>query len=179
MKLEQRERRCSNYVWVINNFIANSGASCIRGLTVDWFIKDTLSLKTIWMITNLCDSLAQLLEFQSAMRRNSHYLPCIRNILHYDTQNCSHRRPFQMPEGHTPWLNAYQSYQQSLYNSPSHLCNLVWIFRQPRHRMIQPSWKGWRSLSSTLYIWKSRSNGTSQISESYHKKNTCTQLQRK
>ena len=27
-------RRCSNYIWVINNFIANSGAPYIRGLTV-------------------------------------------------------------------------------------------------------------------------------------------------
>ena len=27
-------RRCSNYIWMINNFIANSGAPYIRGLTV-------------------------------------------------------------------------------------------------------------------------------------------------
>ena len=29
------DRRCSNYIWVINNFIANLGASYIRGLTVN------------------------------------------------------------------------------------------------------------------------------------------------
>ena len=28
------DRRCSNYIWVINNFIAYSGASYIRGFTV-------------------------------------------------------------------------------------------------------------------------------------------------
>ena len=28
------DRRCSNYIWLINNFIANSGVSYIRGLTV-------------------------------------------------------------------------------------------------------------------------------------------------
>ena len=28
------DRRCSNYIWVINNFIANSGESYIRSLTV-------------------------------------------------------------------------------------------------------------------------------------------------
>ena len=28
------DRRCSNYIWVINNFIAFSGATYIRGLTV-------------------------------------------------------------------------------------------------------------------------------------------------
>ena len=28
------DRRCSNYIWVINNFIANSDATYIRGLTV-------------------------------------------------------------------------------------------------------------------------------------------------
>ena len=28
------DRRCSNYIWVINNFIALSGAPYIRGLTV-------------------------------------------------------------------------------------------------------------------------------------------------
>ena len=31
------DRRCSNYIWVINNFIANSGATYIRGLTVTKF----------------------------------------------------------------------------------------------------------------------------------------------
>ena len=29
------DRRCSNYIWVINNFIANSGVTYIRRLTVD------------------------------------------------------------------------------------------------------------------------------------------------
>ena len=28
------DRRCSNYIWVINNSIANSGASYMRGLTL-------------------------------------------------------------------------------------------------------------------------------------------------
>ena len=28
------DRRCSNYIWLINNSIANSGASYIRGLTL-------------------------------------------------------------------------------------------------------------------------------------------------
>ena len=28
------DRRCSNYIWVINNFIAHKGASYIRGLMV-------------------------------------------------------------------------------------------------------------------------------------------------
>ena len=28
------DRRCSNYIWVINNFIAHLGANCIRGFTV-------------------------------------------------------------------------------------------------------------------------------------------------
>ena len=28
------DRRCCNYIWVINNFIANQGATYIRGLTV-------------------------------------------------------------------------------------------------------------------------------------------------
>ena len=30
------DRRCSNYIWVINNSIANIGAAYIRGLTVKW-----------------------------------------------------------------------------------------------------------------------------------------------
>ena len=30
------DRRCSNYIWVINNFIAYSGTSYIRDLTVGW-----------------------------------------------------------------------------------------------------------------------------------------------
>ena len=38
------DRRCSNYIWVINNFIANSGASHIRGLTVCIF---SISFKRI------------------------------------------------------------------------------------------------------------------------------------
>ena len=28
------DRRCSNYIWVINNFTANSGVTYIRGVTV-------------------------------------------------------------------------------------------------------------------------------------------------
>ena len=36
-------RRCSNYIWVNNNFIANSGATYIRGLTVILYIKLTRS----------------------------------------------------------------------------------------------------------------------------------------
>ena len=35
MKLGQRPRRCSNFIWVINNFIAYLGASYIRDFTVD------------------------------------------------------------------------------------------------------------------------------------------------
>ena len=31
------DRRCSNYIWVINNFIAYKGASYIRGITVHWY----------------------------------------------------------------------------------------------------------------------------------------------
>ena len=30
------DRRCSNYIWVINNFIAHQGVSYNRCLTVDW-----------------------------------------------------------------------------------------------------------------------------------------------
>ena len=30
------DRRCSNYIWVISNFIAYTGASYIRGLTVNY-----------------------------------------------------------------------------------------------------------------------------------------------
>ena len=36
-------RRCSNYVWVIDNFIALSDASYIRGLTVTWNVSE-------WMV---------------------------------------------------------------------------------------------------------------------------------
>ena len=32
------DRRCSNYIWVINNFIAYKGATYIRGFTVGWFV---------------------------------------------------------------------------------------------------------------------------------------------
>ena len=32
------DRRCSNYIWVIDNFIAHWGASYIRDLTVHWKI---------------------------------------------------------------------------------------------------------------------------------------------
>ena len=39
------DRRCSNYIWVINNFIAYLGATYIRGFTV--VIKD-YSSKTHW-----------------------------------------------------------------------------------------------------------------------------------
>ena len=38
------DRRCSNYIWVINNFIAYQGATYIRDLTVqwDWFSSNPL-----------------------------------------------------------------------------------------------------------------------------------------
>ena len=38
------DRRCSNYIWVINNFIACQGATCITGLTV---VKTTSSVHII------------------------------------------------------------------------------------------------------------------------------------
>ena len=40
------DRRCTNYIWVINNFIANQGASCIRGLRV-------LSLVCSWIPSSI------------------------------------------------------------------------------------------------------------------------------
>ena len=40
------DRRCSNYIWVIDNFIAYQGASYIRDLTV---VANVMSLK--WMYT--------------------------------------------------------------------------------------------------------------------------------
>ena len=40
------DRRCSNYIWVINNLMAHKDASCIRDLTVDqiWLHTDTIVL---------------------------------------------------------------------------------------------------------------------------------------
>ena len=32
------DRGCSNYIWVMDNFIAYQGATYIRGFTVDWFV---------------------------------------------------------------------------------------------------------------------------------------------
>ena len=40
------DRRCSNYIWVINNFITYWGVSYIRGFTVDW---DCLSCNGLWV----------------------------------------------------------------------------------------------------------------------------------
>ena len=56
-QLEQR-RRCSSYIWVINNFITYWGAACIRGPTVlqGYFtnvgidIRMSFSLKQPWFI---------------------------------------------------------------------------------------------------------------------------------
>ena len=42
------DRRCCNYIWVINNFIANEGATYIRGLTVN-----TISLPNYINIASL------------------------------------------------------------------------------------------------------------------------------
>ena len=45
------DRRCSNYIWVINNFIAYQGASYIRGFTVSTILKRPL-VASIFAKTN-------------------------------------------------------------------------------------------------------------------------------
>ena len=46
-ELEQAKRRCSNYMWMINNFIAYYGAAYIWGLPVS--VKGTYAyIKTRW-----------------------------------------------------------------------------------------------------------------------------------
>ena len=40
------ERRCSNYIWMINNFIASQGVTYIRGLTIGTIV--------ILLLCNLC-----------------------------------------------------------------------------------------------------------------------------
>ena len=42
------DRRCSNYIWVINNFIAYKGAIYIRGFTVTW-------IYPLWIGINIRD----------------------------------------------------------------------------------------------------------------------------
>ena len=45
------DRRCSNYIWVVNNFIAYYGVSYIRGLTVNcWWCPVSISMLTMWDI---------------------------------------------------------------------------------------------------------------------------------
>ena len=39
------DRRCSNYIWVINYFIAYPGATYIKGLTIIWF-----KMHKLWLI---------------------------------------------------------------------------------------------------------------------------------
>ena len=56
------DRRCSNYIWVINNFIAYQGVSYIRGLTVYiwWDILfssyrwDGWKMFPLWLVTDWC-----------------------------------------------------------------------------------------------------------------------------
>ena len=42
------DRRCSNYIWVINNFIAYYGASYIRELTVCMYIAELSTWHVSW-----------------------------------------------------------------------------------------------------------------------------------
>ena len=48
------DRRCSNYIWVINNFIAYWGAAYIRGLTLNDAITMTLYESQITRDTTVC-----------------------------------------------------------------------------------------------------------------------------
>ena len=51
------DRRCSNYIWVIDNFIAYCGASYIRDLTVNsiqWGYKTLQILLMPWRKLSLC-----------------------------------------------------------------------------------------------------------------------------
>ena len=53
------DRRCSNYIWVIDNFIANLGASYIRDLTVHGIHIQSISPDVSTMV-NACRPLAVL-----------------------------------------------------------------------------------------------------------------------
>ena len=43
------DRRCSNYIWMINNLISNSGAAYIRDLTVLWIGPVGTNFSEIWI----------------------------------------------------------------------------------------------------------------------------------
>ena len=47
------DRRCSNYIWVINNFIAYKGATYIRGFTVVIQWPDCICLTTTHVLQNI------------------------------------------------------------------------------------------------------------------------------
>ena len=51
-KWSSADRRCSNYIWVINNFIANAGAPYIRGLTENLFRKYFRFQSSTWPLVN-------------------------------------------------------------------------------------------------------------------------------
>ena len=57
------DRRCSNYIWVINKFIAYQAASHIRGLTIISLNSRIWNLKFI--ITCICSSMKLLILYDS------------------------------------------------------------------------------------------------------------------
>ena len=65
------DRRCSNYIWMINNIIAYLGAAYIRGLTVHWCM---LPYPHGWcdLAGDVCDSNhRQMHDTQTKLRRMS------------------------------------------------------------------------------------------------------------
>ena len=61
------DRRCSNYIWVIDNFIAYQGATYIRDLTVCFII-----ITHQWLVTFYCLLRCDLYQRLDGMFHNHH-----------------------------------------------------------------------------------------------------------
>ena len=104
------DRRCSNYIWMINNFIAKLGVSYIRGLTVHTtnMIKLILARNkpktyimilhlTIWICFKLCllgrictEEMLQVSNFYPIRKKMSHYVMFHRNYVLYEALTYSY-----------------------------------------------------------------------------------------
>ena len=72
------DRRCSNYIWVINDYFAYKGASYIRGLVVHFleckWISLKISLKIVLIIVLINNIPALVQVWIGAEQATSHYL---------------------------------------------------------------------------------------------------------
>ena len=81
------DRRCTNYIWVINNFIAYQGAAYIKDFTVHFWDDYQISLRsTNWVIFG--STIGYAINLIKSSQLSWRLVTCYRNLFVPDQMGC-------------------------------------------------------------------------------------------